>query len=705
MKLKQLLTKSLLAVAMLGVGGSAWADDITTLPFSKTWTTSDATSPFDAGSVSTGTNVTALNVNNTTATAWFDSDTSSDGKQPYTLSANEEVTVSFTAYHGWLSGGSTQGVRLKNSEGYTIAEYVYNVGNCNITDVKIGGGTASTFSAAYGCQSSYGTGGANGFTGNSKPYVTTAGYNPVITITVRYDGYVTLNVTQGQRSINNTYTGNLPGAWAVNIAKIEAYASSNNSDRTLAINNLSITSAIAEFANYTVKYVDSESNPIDDDAIYSGAVDSTPTLISADKAPRYNAGNTKKYVYASDDASSKTIAANGSTVVTVTFTTYEKYDYSVTNSMGQTIDSGSLFEDETKVVSYPKYAQYNGAYYVTTTPYQTTVSNSNKTPVVSYSASDVSQFVEATSSNWGATEMSDGQYSSGTAYRGANSAKTMITADATGVYKLTYAVCSNSTGSPRTLYIYKNSEADENKLQDDLSVTWSLNYINSTGFKTIDNISLNAGDAILFKGSDTNIILDYVALSLKSVPTTISAVDYSTFASDYDLNFSTLSSTLKAYKATVSGSTITFTAVTTVPAGEGVLLKSVADLDANTVFNIPVTTGVAAWGADDNAFVRGTGAAVATGTGPYNYVLSTKSGVVGFYQAAGQTVPTNKCYLQSATNAARVAINFDDEATGLKTIDNGQLTIDNAVYDLQGRKVIAPTKGLYIVNGKKVVVK
>ena len=45
---------------------------------------------------------------------------------------------------------------------------------------------------------------------------------------------------------------------------------------------------------------------------------------------------------------------------------------------------------------------------------------------------------------------------------------------------------------------------------------------------------------------------------------------------------------------------------------------------------------------------------------------------------------------------------------GTTAIDNSQLTIDNSagnIYDLQGRKVLHPTKGLYIVNGKKVVIK
>ena len=43
---------------------------------------------------------------------------------------------------------------------------------------------------------------------------------------------------------------------------------------------------------------------------------------------------------------------------------------------------------------------------------------------------------------------------------------------------------------------------------------------------------------------------------------------------------------------------------------------------------------------------------------------------------------------------------------GINGIDNGQLTIDNGQwYDLQGRKVMKPTRGLYIVNGKKVVLR
>ena len=46
----------------------------------------------------------------------------------------------------------------------------------------------------------------------------------------------------------------------------------------------------------------------------------------------------------------------------------------------------------------------------------------------------------------------------------------------------------------------------------------------------------------------------------------------------------------------------------------------------------------------------------------------------------------------------------NDITTGIQAIDHGQWTIDN-YYDLQGRRVVSPARGLYIVNGKKMIVK
>lgn len=62
--------------------------------------------------------------------------------------------------------------------------------------------------------------------------------------------------------------------------------------------------------------------------------------------------------------------------------------------------------------------------------------------------------------------------------------------------------------------------------------------------------------------------------------------------------------------------------------------------------------------------------------------------------------------LPSAASAARVNLSFvdGDESTSIDQIEVG-VSKDNLYYDLQGRLITTPTKGLYIVNGKKVIIK
>ena len=69
----------------------------------------------------------------------------------------------------------------------------------------------------------------------------------------------------------------------------------------------------------------------------------------------------------------------------------------------------------------------------------------------------------------------------------------------------------------------------------------------------------------------------------------------------------------------------------------------------------------------------------------------------------------NQCWLQfdkqEIPSARQFTLVFDSEATGIKTTDCTDYT-DSVWYDLNGRKVAAPSKkGIYIMNGKKVVVK
>ncbi len=94
-----------------------------------------------------------------------------------------------------------------------------------------------------------------------------------------------------------------------------------------------------------------------------------------------------------------------------------------------------------------------------------------------------------------------------------------------------------------------------------------------------------------------------------------------------------------------------------------------------------------------------------------NYVLANKGGNLGFYAVSdGSTLSAGKAYLPLPTadlpTAARgLTLNFDDgETTEIMKVAS-QEKAPQGYYDLQGRRVANPTSGLYIVNGKKVIIK
>ena len=91
-----------------------------------------------------------------------------------------------------------------------------------------------------------------------------------------------------------------------------------------------------------------------------------------------------------------------------------------------------------------------------------------------------------------------------------------------------------------------------------------------------------------------------------------------------------------------------------------------------------------------------------------SYILTSKGGVTAFRKADGSTniVTANHAYLTAdGAGASILDIDFGD-VTGIDaTLVNSEKRIVNSVFDLQGRRVAQPTKGLYIVNGKKVIIK
>ena len=99
-------------------------------------------------------------------------------------------------------------------------------------------------------------------------------------------------------------------------------------------------------------------------------------------------------------------------------------------------------------------------------------------------------------------------------------------------------------------------------------------------------------------------------------------------------------------------------------------------------------------------------------TGDGVYVLAKQDGVAAFYVWEGGLLGSGRVYLpaESGASLARILIDFFEEPAGIATgITDVKQSSDMKAYDLQGRRVSVTkgqvTKGLYIVNGKKVVVK
>ena len=89
-----------------------------------------------------------------------------------------------------------------------------------------------------------------------------------------------------------------------------------------------------------------------------------------------------------------------------------------------------------------------------------------------------------------------------------------------------------------------------------------------------------------------------------------------------------------------------------------------------------------------------------------SYVLQNLNGQVAFYQVEDGKQPTvkpGKCYLMLDEPTASVKVLTFGDATGIECIQNVEAAVENEIFDLAGRRVRKAVKGIYIVNGKKVL--
>ena len=182
-----------------------------------------------------------------------------------------------------------------------------------------------------------------------------------------------------------------------------------------------------------------------------------------------------------------------------------------------------------------------------------------------------------------------------------------------------------------------------------------------------------------------------------------------TYCSPYDLDFSTVTG-LKAYIITGydwQSKMVYATRVYDVPAGTGIYLVGAA-----ADYTVPISSSTSYYinmlvGTLSNTEIEPTDGEYTnlrlTGTSPSNASFK--------FLEASRIIPANKAYLQIPTNilgnsANAVGIIFDDETDGIESIEQN-IDDNNDWFTLDGRKIngMPTTKGVYVVKGRKVVIK
>ena len=179
---------------------------------------------------------------------------------------------------------------------------------------------------------------------------------------------------------------------------------------------------------------------------------------------------------------------------------------------------------------------------------------------------------------------------------------------------------------------------------------------------------------------------------------TIGSAGFATLFTPAALDFSGVTG-LTAYTAAKVGDVVHLTPVSNVQANTGVVLEGAAK-----TYSIPaIATSTTARGE-----LTGSATAATTPESGYTYyVLASTGSGVEFRPVSEGVIAAGKAFLKVAGGSPVHAFNvvFGDETGISETMRNGDDEKMSAIFDLSGRRVAKPAKGLYIVNGKKILVK
>ena len=604
------------------------------------------------------------------------------------------VTVSFKmAWGNKNSMGSS--FKFKDSEGEYIATFQFarwdgNSSNGNTLGIEMSG----LYGSAW----------------NNAPILDRA---TTFTISIDYSKKtITSVVSCTNPNASKTFTVGFDNTYPLASIEFSGYGVGGNTDRADALDNVKVVTTEGNYdavsANYTVNYICGD-NTIKSE-VRTGDVGSEIVLLGDDTSDQTINGT--KYIYIENNAEGKTIASDGSTVVTIKFREAEEWNYSIKAMAGEeelvVLTTGKVLEGDVVNYGYSQYLAIDGVLYMSnkqsSNPWwggSFTPTADNEIVTINYTAEGTTGVVfceegenisTLTPVTGGNTDIRASNRAGG--YAASNAVITTLPA---GTYKLCAATYGNAgttfrfnAGGVTVLEIATNgnpvhTESEEFTLNGTVDIIVPQAGSAGSSPKTIDYIYIvKTGDVeetaeIIPVTTDAG-WTTYVTKNAIEIPSNIEAYVVDAFKTEGDVKTG-----------------VTLSAVEKVPAGTPIIVKAAkGNYDCNIVAS-----------AEEPAFKflkASDGSVVGDGT---IYALANINEVVGFYPVkAGIAVPAGKAYIVVEKEEAPVKgyLALGDEADAINNI--AVEAANGAIYNIAGQKMESiKNGGLYIVNGKKVIVK
>lgn len=245
--------------------------------------------------------------------------------------------------------------------------------------------------------------------------------------------------------------------------------------------------------------------------------------------------------------------------------------------------------------------------------------------------------------------------------------------------------------SPGSNNMGTEKDADDNA-KATISITDGYASIQFQGTNTRNCMRYNSGSPRFSCYAESSTLAKpqiYRMVAATSFDVTIGETGWRTLVSAKNVSLPT---GVKAYIVTESGTAAKLVEVASIKANNPYLLNGPEGSCKLTIIDTPEEpTGNLLAISDES-----------TGSGVF--VLANKNNGVGFYKWTGGSIGAGRVYLPDVATARDfVGFVFADETTGINVVK--QIKENRAIYNLRGMRVTTPTKGLYIIGGKKVVIK